>query len=223
MFRIFIVEDDSVIAGALETGLTKWGYEAKKVTDFANILGEFADFDPQLVLLDITLPFFNGYYWCAEMRKVSKVPIIFISSAADNMNIVMAMNMGADDFIPKPFDMNVLTAKVQAMLRRSYDFGTDTRLLEHRGLLLNLDSTACTYDGNDLELTRNEYHIMRLLMEHRGKVVSRDEIMNALWQGEAFVDENTLSVNMTRIRKKLEAVGLPDFIVTKKGLGYIVE
>lgn len=223
MFKVFIVEDDSTIASALETGLKQWGYEAGKATDFTNIMGEFAEFAPQLVLLDITLPFYNGYYWCTEIRKVSKLPIIFISSASDNMNIIMAMNMGADDFIPKPFDMTVLTAKVQAMLRRSYDFGGDSHLMEHRGLVLNLDNASCVYDGNDLELTRNEYRILQLLLEKHGTIVGRDEIMNYLWQGEAFVDENTLSVNMTRIRKKLESVGLNDFIVTKKGLGYIVE
>lgn len=223
MYKIFIVEDDSVIASALKSNLESWGCSAQTVKDFENVIGEFAEFEPQLVLLDISLPFYNGMYWCSEIRKLSQVPIIFISSASDNMNIVMAMNMGADDFVAKPFDMHVLTAKVQALLRRTYDFGATSRLIEHRGVVLHLDNATFTYDGERIELTKNEFRIMQVLLECRGSIVSRDTLMTRLWESDAFVDENTLTVNMTRIRKKLEAAGCIDFITTKKGIGYMVE
>lgn len=222
-YKIFIVEDDSSISASIKKGLEAWGCEVYVANNFSNILDEFVAFEPQLVLMDITLPFFNGYYWCGEIRKVSKVPVIFISSASDNMNIVMAMSMGADDFIAKPFDMNVFMAKVQAMLRRTYDFGTNSHLISHKGLVLNLDNLTVTFNGQEIELTKNEHKILEILLENRGRVVERDVIMAYLWESEEFVDENTLSVNMTRIRKKLEAVGLKDYIVTKKGVGYIID
>lgn len=177
---------------------------------------------PQLVLLDISLPFYNGYYWCAEIRKFSKIPIIFISSASDNMNIVMAMNMGGDDFIAKPFDLNVLTAKIQAILRRTYDFGGQMTILQHRGAMLNTSDASLTYNGERIELTKNDYRILRTLMENKGKVVSRDTLMERLWETDSFVDENALTVNIARLRKKLEQVGLMEFIVTKKGMGYLI-
>ena len=186
-------------------------------------MDEFLRFDPQLVLMDITLPCYDGYHWCSEIRKVSKVPIIFISSASDNMNIVMAMNMGGDDFIAKPFDLRVLTAKVQAMLRRSYDFALTGRVMSHRGVLLNTEDASLSYNGQKLELTKNELRIMQVLMENNGSTVSRDTLMQRLWETDSFVDENTLSVNVARLRKKLESAGLSDFIVTRKGLGYMVE
>jgi len=173
--------------------------------------------------MDISLPFFNGYHWCSEVRKISKVPIIFISSASDNMNIVMAMNMGGDDFIVKPFDLNVLTAKVQAMLRRTYDFAASTTLIEHMGAILNINDNSLTYDGEKIELTKNEFKILNILMENKGRIVRRDVLMNRLWETDSYVDENTLTVNITRLRKKLETAGLESFISTKKGVGYIVE
>ena len=176
-----------------------------------------------MILMDISLPFFNGYHWCSEIRKISKVPIIFISSASDNMNIVMAMNMGGDDFIVKPFDLNVLTAKVQAMLRRTYDFAASTTLIEHMRAILNINDNSLTYDGEKIELTKNEFKILNILMENKGKIVRRDVLMNRLWETDSYVDENTLTVNITRLRKKLEAAGLENFISTKKGMGYIVE
>lgn len=199
-----------------------WGCSAKKVTDFKNVMSEFATFDPQLVLLDISLPFFNGYHWCSEIRKVSKVPVIFISSASDNMNIVMAMNMGGDDFIAKPFDLNVLTAKVQAMLRRTYDFSGQTNLMEHRGAILNISDATLTYQNEKIELTKNDHRILQVLLENKGKTVSRDTLMQKLWETDSYVDENTLTVNITRLRKKLGAVGLTDFVTTRKGIGYMV-
>ena len=221
--KIFIVEDDPVIASAVAEHIASWGCETRIAQNFQNIVQEFVDFDPQLVLLDVGLPFYNGYHWCSEIRRFSSVPIIFVSSASDNMNIVMAINMGADDFIAKPFDLNVLTAKVQAMLRRTYDLGGQTRLLQHRDAVLNTDDSTLTYHGERVELTKNEYRILQVLMENKGKTVSRDVLMQRLWESDSFVDENTLSVNVARLRKKLDGAGLENFITTKKGMGYIVE
>ena len=223
MYKILIVEDDKIIAQAVAKQVSNWGFEAKCIADFQKVMEEFAAIEPHLVLLDITLPFFNGYHWCQEIRKLSNVPIIFISSQSDNMNIVMAVNMGADDFVAKPFDLNVLTAKVQALLRRSYDLGPQTNVLEHKGVMLNRNDTTVTYEGQQMDLTKNEYRILQVLMEHRGEVVSRENIMKALWESESFIDDNTLTVNVTRLRKKLEKMNLVDFIKTKKGMGYLVE
>ena len=222
MHKILIIEDDEVIAHAIRDHISTWGYLASCVTNFKEVLKECITYDPQLVLLDISLPFFNGYHWCQEIRRVSKVPIIIVSSAADNMNIVMAMNMGADDFIAKPFDLTVLMAKVQAMLRRTYDFTTQTSLLQHRGVILNVLNNTLTYQDQTIELTKNEYKILELLMENKEKTISRDEIIIKLWETDSFIDDNTLTVNMSRLRKKLELLGLTDFIVTKKGLGYLI-
>lgn len=220
MYRIYIVEDDEIIARSMKKHLEGWDYEVKCASDFSNIMAEFTEFLPQLVLMDIKLPFYNGYYWCSEIRKVSKVPVIFVSSASDNMNIVMAVNMGGDDFIAKPFDLEVLTVKIQAMLRRSYDFTGQTALLEHKGAILNLTEATMTYQDRKLELTKNELKIMQILMENKEKVVTRDNLMTKLWESDSYVDENTLSVNINRLRKKLEETGLTDFIITKKGIGY---
>ena len=223
-YRILLVEDDDVIAGAVASHISSWGCEVRRATNYADIMPDFEDFDPQLVLLDIGLPYFNGFHWCSEIRRRSKVPVIFISSASDNMNIVMAVNMGADDFIAKPFDLGVLTAKVQALLRRTYDFANpDANRLSAHGAVLDLNSGALEYSGERLELTKNELKILQSLMEKRGHVVSRDELMMRLWQTDSFVDENTLTVNVTRLRRRLENIGLGDFIKTRKGLGYIIE
>ena len=216
MYRILIVEDDMGIASAMKKQIEMWDLEAHCAENFRDVMSEFSEFNPQLVLLDISLPFYNGYYWCTEIRKFSKVPIIFISSASDNMNIVMAMNMGGDDFIAKPFDLNVLTAKIQAILRRTYDFGGQMTILQHRGALLNTSDASLTYNGERIELTKNDYRILRTLMENKGKVVSRDTLMERLWETDSFVDENALTVNIARLRKKLEQVGLSEFIVTKR-------
>lgn len=222
MYRIYLVEDDEMIAGLMKKQLESWGYQVDIVKDFTNVLGEFAKLNPQLVLLDLKLPFFNGFHWCEEIRKLSQVPVIFVSSAADNMNMVMAMARGADDFIAKPFDLDVLVAKVQAILRRTYSFGKSSNILEHKGAVLNLGSGSLTVGEESLELTRNELKILQILFEHNGKAVSRDAIMTKLWENDSFVDDNTLTVNMTRLRKKLEGIGLRNFIVTKKGMGYMV-
>ena len=220
MYKIFMVEDDEIIARSIREHLQAWNYDVCCVEDFSNVVAEFVRFDPQLVLMDITLPFFNGYHWCSEIRKISKVPVIFLSSAADNMNIVMAVNMGADDFIPKPFDLEVLTVKIQAMLRRSYDFAGTGSMLEHKGAILNLNETTLTYQEQKIELTKNEFRILEILMENKEKVVSRETLMTKLWESDNYVDENTLSVNVNRLRKKLDALGLEEFILTKKGIGY---
>lgn len=222
-YKILLVEDDAVIRRAIAAHIRSWGYEAVEVEDFEQVMGIFTREEPHLVLLDISLPFFNGFHWCMQIRQVSKVPIIFISSAEDNMNIVMAMNMGGDDFITKPFDLNVLTAKVQALLRRTYDFAGTSQLLEHRGAILNLSDGTLLWNNERIELTKNEFRIMKTLMEQKERVVSRDELMENLWATDSFIDDNTLTVNVNRLRKRLEQVGLKDFIVTKKGLGYKVE
>ena len=222
MYRILIVEDDAVIASALEKHLETWGWIVKTVENFENVLGEFTSFEPQLVLFDISLPFYNGYHWCSQIRAVSRVPVIFISSASDNLNIVMAMNMGGDDFIAKPFDLTVLTAKVQALLRRTYDFAGQSLLIEHRGAVFNCDDGTLTFGSEKIELTKNEHRILMVLLESKGKIVSRDVLMTRLWESDSYVDDNTLTVNITRLRKKLEQAGLSDFITTKKGSGYLI-
>ena len=223
MYRILVVEDDRGIAEAVQAQGQTWELEMQCVRNFRNVMEEFASYDPHLVLLDISLPFFNGYHWCSQIRQVSSVPIIFLSSAADNMNIIMAMNLGADDFIAKPFDLDVLLAKVQALLRRTYDFGGGSRLIQHRGAVLNPDDGSLTVGDRKLELTKNELRILQVLLENRGKTVSRETLMQRLWETDSFVDENTLTVNVARLRRKLESCGLEGFIVTKKGLGYLVE
>ena len=220
MYKILIVEDDNTISGQIGKYLARWGYETACVEDFENILSQFTAFDPQLVLLDIGLPFYNGYHWCGEIRKISQVPVVFVSSASDNMNIVMAMNMGGDDFIVKPFDFEVLLAKVQAILRRTYSFQNQSAVMEHRNVILNLADMSLLYQGNRLELSKNEFRILQILYENAGKTVSRENIMKRLWDNECFVDDNTLTVNMNRLRRKLEEAGIEDFILTKKGVGY---
>ena len=220
MYRIFIVEDDETIAKTVKKHLESWDYEVETATDFSNVKAEFVKFDPQLVLMDIKLPYYNGYHWCAEIRKQSKVPVVFLSSQTDNMNIVMAVNMGGDDFIAKPFDLNVLTVKVQAMLRRAYDFAGSSNVLEHDGVILNLTEGTVTYRKNKTELTKNELRILQSLMENSGSIVTRDMLMTKIWESDDYIDENTLSVNVNRLRKKLAEMGLEDYIVTKKGMGY---
>lgn len=222
MYRLFIVEDDPEIANAVSAQAQAWNLQTHIVQDFSNVMHEFAEFSPHIVLLDIMLPFFDGYHWCSEIRRVSKVPIIFVSSAADNMNIVMAMNLGADDFISKPFDGSVLMAKIQALLRRTYDFGASVPVLEHRGALLDTGENSLVFGDEKITLTKNEYRILLCLMENKGKVVSREKLMERLWETDSFVDENTLTVNVNRLRKKLDSAGLKDFIATKFGVGYII-
>lgn len=223
MYRIFIVEDDAVIARAVQDHLTGWGHTVACAQRFDQVLSEFAAFDPHLAILDISLPFFNGYHWCTEIRKISQVPILFLTSAADSVDVVTAMQLGGDDLLAKPFDLPVLSAKIQAMLRRSYDFRPTARLLACRGAVLDVSDGTLTVDGQRVELSRNEGRILHMLLEHKGQTVTRDALMVRLWESDSFVDENTLNVNVGRLRRKLEAAGLADFIRTRKGVGYLVE
>lgn len=223
MYKLLIVEDDAVIAEAIRQHMESWGYEAVCVEDFREVLQAFVTQNPQLVLMDISLPAYNGYHWCDEIRKISRVPIIFISSASDNMNIVMAVNMGGDDFVAKPFDLNVLQAKVQALLRRTYDFAGDSQLMEHRGMIFDTGKGLVTYEDARVELTKNEMGILRMLLEQKGRIVTRDKLMERLWESDNFIDDNTLTVNVARLRKKLEEIGVCDMIKTRKGIGYVVD
>ncbi|HEY8349186.1 MAG TPA: response regulator transcription factor [Clostridiales bacterium] len=223
MYRILLVEDDDVIANVIREYLNRWGYDVYCVDDFNDVTGCFSRVEPQLVLMDIYLPFCNGYHWCKEIRKLSRTPIMFISSASDNMNIVMAVNMGGDDYIQKPFDLEVLRAKIEALLRRTYAYNEQSAWLEHKGVLFNTLDGTITYQGKKVELTKNEFKIMQLLFENIGKTISREAIMKRLWDDDCFIDDNTLTVNMNRLRKKLEEASIRDFIRTKKGLGYLIE
>lgn len=223
MYKILMVEDDFSLANAMKKQIESWGNEVSCVRDFQKVLSVFVEYDPHMVLMDIMLPFYNGYHWCTRIREISSVPVVFISSASDNMNIVMAMNMGGDDFISKPVNLDVMMAKIQAVLRRTYDMAGKIPVLEHRGAVLNLNDASLTYEGERIELTRNEFRILQTLLENKGKVVSRDTLMTKLWQMDSYVEENTLTVNVTRLRRKLERAGLVDFITTKVGSGYILE
>lgn len=222
-YHILIIEDDSALAEAMKQQITSWGNTVTLVTDFLRVMDSFVEQDPDLVLLDIMLPFYNGYHWCSEIRKISDVPIVFISSASDDMNIVMAMERGGDDFISKPVDPMVLNAKLRAMLRRTYDLAGKVPVIEHRGVILNLDDERVLFGTKQKELTRNEFRILKILMENKGRVVSREQLMNGLWQDDCYVEENTLTVNVTRLRKKLEDLGVYDLITTRVGRGYIIE
>ena len=222
MYQILIVEDDKIIESALVESLTKWGFSAVGVKDLSNVMEQFHQVKPQIVLMDISLPFYNGYYWCGEIRKISNIPILFLSSHSENMDIVMASNMGGDDYITKPFPMEVLVAKVQALLRRTYDYRPQINQLEHKGAVLNLQDALLYYQDEKIDLTKNEFRILEILLQNKNEVVSRDRIMKKLWDNDSFVDDNTLTVNMNRLRRKLEEKGMTDFIETKKGLGYMV-
>ncbi|HEL9629458.1 TPA: response regulator transcription factor [Streptococcus suis] len=220
MQRILLVEDDRIISQLVAKNLTNWGYQVQEVQDFQMVLEQMEEFQPHLILLDIGLPFFNGYYWCQEIRKTSRVPIMFLSSHDQPMDIVMAINMGADDYVTKPFEMTVLLAKIQGLLRRTYDFVGEQSVLWFEEISLDLKTMQVSYGQVVEELTRNEFQILRVLFEHGKEVVSREELMRELWNSDIFVDDNTLSVNIARLRKKLAELGLPDLIMTKKGVGY---
>ena len=222
MYRIFIVEDDKNLAELIENQLMGFGNDVRTVSNFRNVMEEFQDYDPHLVLMDIGLPYLNGFRWCEKIREISGVPVLFLSSASDNMNIVMAINMGGDDFIAKPVDPLVLSAKVKAILRRSYEIEGNPNIIDFEGARLNLNDGILSVDGTSVELTRNEFRILRTLLENKGRIVSRQDLMLALWQDDCYVEENTLTVNVGRLRKKLEEAGLRDVIVTKPGQGYLI-
>lgn len=223
MYKILLVEDDEIISKSIKQHLENWGFEVIATRDFKNITNEFTECNAHIVLLDLILPFYDGFYWCKAIRKISNVPIVFLSSASDNMNIVMAVNMGGDDFISKPFNVSVLLAKIQAILRRTYDMPNGISILEHKGIILNLNDFTLSYRDKSIELTKNEFRILETLLVNKGKIVSRDTLMMKLWQDDNYVEENTLTVNVTRLRKKLEDLGIDDFIKTKVGCGYIIE
>lgn len=222
MYRILLAEDDSALAAAVEKALSAYGNEVRTVTDFRNVTGEFLAWEPHLVLLDIMLPYYNGYHWCGEIRKISGVPIVFLSSAADNMNIVTAIGLGADDFIPKPVDGMVLNAKIQAALRRSYELPGAGQTLRFHGAELRPGEASLVYEGRHIELTKNELRMLQVLLDNKGRIVSREDLMRALWQSDLYVEENTLTVNVGRLRRKLEENGLRSVIVTKPGSGYLI-
>ncbi|MFV0343279.1 MAG: response regulator transcription factor [Anaerocolumna sp.] len=222
MYKVLIIEDDMAIAELLKSNLSKWGFDPYCVTDFNQVMEDFITIEPHLILLDISLPFYNGFYWCSEIRKVSKVPIIFLSSHSENLDIVMAVNMGGDDYITKPFSLEVAIVKMQAMLRRTYSYHTDTQIIKVGRVILNINDSTLLHEGDIIELTKNEYRILYLLMKQKNVIVSRDDIMKYLWESESFIDDNTLTVNINRLRKKLEDRDIKDLIQTKKGMGYII-
>ena len=220
MYTILLVEDDNVIATKTAQFLKSWNYEVVLVKDFHDVMDTFFQCNPDLVLMDVTLPVLNGYHWTTQIRRVSKVLILFVSSAGDNMNIVMALSQGADDYITKPFELQILQAKIQALLRRTYDFSGKLNVLEHKGLRFVIEENKSLYQDQEIELSKNEAKILHILLEKKDTIVSREEMMNHLWKTDFYVDENTLSVNVNRLRKKLESIGCTNYIETKKGLGY---
>lgn len=223
MYKVLIVEDDKALCNSIKEGISKWNFEGIAVQDFEDVLKEFAKHNPHLVIMDINLPYFDGFYWCKKIRDISKVPIIFLSSRDSNMDIVMAVNMGGDDYVTKPFSMDILLAKMQALIRRAYSYGqVDEQIIECERAILNINDGTLTYNGKTIELTKNEFKILQLLMRNRGKIVSRDKIMRVLWENEYFISENTLTVNVNRLRSKLEDIGLKNLIVTKKSQGYMI-
>lgn len=222
MYKILIIEDDTVIANILGEKFRDWGYKTSILTDFQGVMDVFIQEHPQLILLDVKLPFHNGFYWCQCIRKISQVPIIFISSSDENMDMVLAMNMGADDYIVKPFDLDVLIAKINAILRRTYSFGEKIDMLKHNDLILLLGESTILYNEEKIELTKNELKIMEVLIKNKGKIISKKELMMVLWNNDEFVNDNTLVTNIMRLRKKLEEHGISDLIITKKGQGYFI-
>lgn len=219
--KILIVEDDKNISSLLSEELKAWGYETKEIENFNNVLDSFKDFKPNLVLMDISLPFYNGFYWTEKIRNISHVPIIFISSHTEPMNIIQAMQFGADDFIEKPIDITVTRAKIQAILRRAYDYNIDEENLTYKDFTLKLSSASLIGNNFSISLTRTELLILEILFRFKNQIVSRENIINHCWQSEDFIDDNTLSVNITRLRKKLNNVDV-DLIHTKKGIGYFL-
>lgn len=221
---IFIVEDDRALSREISLTLSKWGYKTHEVDDFENINNEVLEYNPKLILMDINLPCYDGFYWCSQIRNFMKVPIIFISSRSDDMDIIMSINMGGDDYITKPFSPQLLVAKVQAILRRTYSYNNDLKsdIIKFKDITLNIVEGKVYFKNKNVELTKNELKIMNILMNNQEKIVSRDEIIEELWDTDEFISENTLTVNVNRLRKKLDSIGISDFIETKKGQGYII-
>lgn len=223
--KIMLVEDDLVIAQSLATALNKWQYETIITENFEDILGEVKRHNPQLILMDLNLPNYNGYFWTQEIRKLSQVPIIFISSVGEPVDMVMAIQMGADDYITKPIDMQVTISKIQALLRRTYTFSmeVDTNTYQLAGATLDTNKAKVTFNQSEVSLTFTELQILLILFQAKGDYVAREKILDFCWQNDQFIDDNTLAVNMTRIRKKLRQIGLDNFIQTKKNYGYRIK
>lgn len=222
MYRIMIVEDDEAIQNSLKQALLGWRFEVRTLRSFKQIVEEVIAWKPDLILMDLYLPEKNGFYWTAQIRKISSLPIIFISSADENSSILTALTQGADDYITKPFDMAILVSKIQALLRRTYDYTPKSNILEHHQVRLDTDSGEVFYKDQSIVLSKNEERILKILMEHKNQIVSRETLMEALWKTDCYIDENTLSVNINRLRKKLLALGLEDYIQTRKGKGYMI-
>jgi len=223
MYKVMVIEDDNTLCKEISKGISRWGYDSIVIKDFNNILKEFTSSNPHLVIMDINLPYFDGFYWCNKIRELSKVPIIFLSSRDTNMDVVMAINMGGDDYITKPFSMDILLAKISALIRRTYSYGDESQdIIEYKNAILNISDNTLLYDDKKTELTKNEFRILHILMKNQGKIISREKIMRALWEDESFIDDNTLTVNVNRIRNKLSDIGIKDFITTKKGQGYVI-
>lgn len=222
-YRIYLVEDDNMLAEEIYKLLSKWGYDVCIAKMFNNILDEFLAVEPHVVLMDVNIPSFDGFHWCKKIRGNSGIPIIYISSRDSSMDVIMGMNNGGDDYITKPFDNAVLVAKLQAIIRRTYEYERrPSNVLKCHDLILNIDEGAATFQDRKCELTKNELKILRLLMENQGKIVTRPALMRDLWNDEIYVNENTLTVNVNRVRMKLEELGLDSFITTKKGMGYVI-
>ncbi len=222
-YRIYVVEDDGMLAEEICRLLMKWEYEVRIAEMFDNILDEFLTVQPHVVLMDVNIPRYDGFYWCKKIRDVSNVPIIYISSRDSSMDVIMGMNNGGDEYLTKPFDNAVLVAKLQAVIRRTYKYNLlESHVLRYRGLTVQLDEATAVYDNKKCELTKNELKILRLFMENQGKIVTREALMRSLWDDEIYVNENTLTVNVNRVRLKLEELGLQSFIMTKKGMGYMI-
>lgn len=223
MYKIMIIEDNPTLSSKIGEGLSRWGFHSIEIENFEDIIGEFARHNPQLIIMDINLPFFDGFYWCNRIREISKLPIVFLSSRDTTMDIIMAVNMGGDDFITKPFSMDILMAKIHALLRRTYSYGeNEGQIIDCKGTILNISDSTLFYNEEKIQLTKNELKILLLLMKNKGKIISRERIMRILWDDDVFVNDNTLTVNINRLRNKLKDNGLKDFITTRKGQGYVI-
>ena len=223
MKDILLVEDNLEVAKEIKLSLEKWGMKVQLIEDFSNVLEEVVKKQPKLVLMDVNLPYYDGFYWCGRIREVSKLPILFLSSRDSNMDLIMGINNGGDDYITKPFDTQVLLSKINALLRRAYQYTDSGALLYYNDAVLDIDKCELRYKGNILDLTKNEIKILTLLIRNKGKVVSRDKIMMSLWNDDEFISDNTLTVNVNRLRARLKEIGIDDFIQTKKGIGYLIK
>ena len=221
MYKILIIEDDKTISSIMEEHLRKWGYETNAIPDFGDVISSYTSFDPHLILMDINLPYYDGFYWCAKIRDLSNVPIMFLSSRDSDGDKIRAITQGGDDYIEKPFSMDLLTAKISAVLRRAYSSADQTlNILQYRDLILNMERLQVFCKELEVELTKNECKILSLLVRTQGNLVTRSRLMQTLWDDESFVDDNTLTVNVNRLRRKLEEIGLDGYIKTIKGEGY---